>query len=53
MLLHLLTEIDRSFVNQFRVTLTVFDQFMEMAKLEDPVRIDLKVLAETRAVCFD
>lgn len=53
MFLHLLTQVDRALVDEFRVSLAVFYQLMEVAELEDPVRIDLEVLAETRAVCFD
>ena len=53
MLLNLLTQGNQRLVYFLDISRGVFDQFIQMAKLEEAVWINTQELSESCAICFD
>ena len=53
MLLNLLTQRNQRLVYFLDISRGVFDQFIQMAKLEESVWVNTQELSESCAICFD
>ena len=53
MLFDLLRQGDQLLVQFVNIRRGIFDQFVQMTKFEEPLRLYSQVLPQSRAVCFD